>query len=61
MKKIIILSAIAFSAIIMKSNTTINNLKSIETYLGFNTKFLPPDNSSKIQVALLFDTSNSML
>lgn len=37
-----------------KSNT--GSINSVSSYLGV----LPPDNTSKIQVALLFDTSNSM-
>ncbi|MCD6020234.1 MAG: hypothetical protein K0S53_3355 [Bacteroidetes bacterium] len=36
------------------------DLKTVETYSGLTTQLLPPDGSSKIQVALLFDTSNSM-
>lgn len=61
MKKSIIISAIVFSTMIMRSGPAItyNNLKATETYLGLTT-LLPPDGDSKIQVALLFDTSNSM-
>ena len=63
MKKAIInLVAAIFSTIVMKSNPVIttNNFNTVETYLGLTAKLIPTDGSSKIQVALLFDTSNSM-
>ncbi|MES2513512.1 MAG: vWA domain-containing protein [Bacteroidota bacterium] len=53
--------ALAITALLTRStNTQANNLITVETYLGLTTQLLPPDSSSKIQVALLFDTSNSM-
>ncbi len=49
-----------FSTLMMNSHTSLNTLTTVQTYAGFTTQLLPPDGSSKIQVALLFDTSNSM-
>ena len=37
-----------------------NNLNSVSSHLGLTYRINPPDGNSKIQVALLFDTSNSM-
>lgn len=37
-----------------------HNLNAVNSYVTTSTVVLPPDSSSKIQVALLFDTSNSM-
>lgn len=37
-----------------------NNLNSVNSHLGLTYTINPPDANSKIQVALLFDTSNSM-
>ena len=37
-----------------------NNLNSVSSHLGLTYRVNPPDGNSKIQVALLFDTSNSM-
>jgi hypothetical protein len=61
MKKSIITLALATAATLLMTNVAIaNNLSTVESYRGIATQFLPPDGSSKIQVALLFDTSNSM-
>lgn len=57
MKNLVFLSALALST--LNGNSAIFNQHTVTTYLGVNT-ILPPDGSSKIQVALLFDTSNSM-
>jgi hypothetical protein len=59
MKQLMITLA-TFSTLMMNSHTSLNTLTTVQTYAGFTTQLLPPDGSSKIQVALLFDTSNSM-
>jgi hypothetical protein len=58
MKNLILISAIAFTSLIAKANPT--PLTSVNSYLGINNTLLLPDGAPKIQVALLFDTSNSM-
>jgi len=40
--------------------SSIKNLNSVSSHLGLTYSLIPPDGNSKIQVALLFDTSNSM-
>ena len=61
MKTIIILSMMAFTSLVSKSHTlNFNNLYSVNSHLGLTNIIIPPDGASKIQVALLFDTSNSM-
>ncbi len=61
MKTLIILSMMAFTSLVSKSHTlNFNNLYSVNSHLGLTNIIIPPDGASKIQVALLFDTSNSM-
>lgn len=63
MKNQIITSAIMCTALFFNAcaNVPNNDLQSTQTYASVNTTIInPPDGSSKIQVALLFDTSNSM-
>ncbi len=64
MKNQIITSAITCTALFFNAcanNVSNNDLQSTQTYASVNTAIInPPDGSSKIQVALLFDTSNSM-
>lgn len=64
MKNQIITSAITCTALFFNAcanNIPNNDLQSTQTYASVNTAIVnPPDGSSKIQVALLFDTSNSM-
>jgi hypothetical protein len=58
--KHLMITLATLSSIIMNSHTSIYNISSVITYAEQTTILLPPDGSSKIQVALLFDTSNSM-
>jgi len=58
MKTLILAGFLAVTSIMAKANST--TLNSVNSYLGLNQIVLPPDGNSKIQVALLFDTSNSM-
>lgn len=53
---IALVSSFSFSC----SSANENHVSAVNSYLSANTIVLPPDSSSKIQVALLFDTSNSM-
>lgn len=55
MKTIIVTAAITLSSLVCNAN-----LNSVKSNLGLHTTILPTEESSKIQVALLFDTSNSM-
>lgn len=58
MKTLILTGFLAVTSIIAKANSA--TLNSVNSFLGLNQIVLPPDGNSKIQVALLFDTSNSM-
>ena len=58
MKTLILIGAIALTSLVANANSS--SLNSVKSYLGLNKVILPPDGASKIQVALLFDTSNSM-
>lgn len=63
MKNQIITSAITCTALFFNACATVpnSNVESFSSNLGVNTtQVVLPDGSSKIQVALLFDTSNSM-
>ena len=63
MKNSIIITALTCTSLFFNAcaETTTVKLVAPETYVGVNTtQLLPPDGSAKIQVALLFDTSNSM-
>lgn len=61
MKTLLFFSAMALSGLVAKSHVVCSTtLKSVNTYSGVHHFIFPPDGSSKIQVALLFDTSNSM-
>ncbi|MGZ5191288.1 MAG: hypothetical protein ACXWCZ_09735, partial [Flavisolibacter sp.] len=57
-----IFSLVVTTLLVINHNPMMANteLKAVKTYQGFTTQLLPPDGNSKIQVALLFDTSNSM-
>jgi len=58
MKTLILIGAMALTSLVANANSS--SLNSVKSYLGLNKVILPPDGASKIQVALLFDTSNSM-
>ncbi|MBL7936613.1 MAG: VWA domain-containing protein [Bacteroidia bacterium] len=61
MKTLLFFSAMALSGLVAKSHVVCSTtLKSVSTHSDIHHFVFPPDGSSKIQVALLFDTSNSM-
>lgn len=63
MKNQIITSAIACTVLFFNAcaNVPTNDIQAVQTHAQVNTAIInPPDGTSKIQVALLFDTSNSM-
>jgi hypothetical protein len=58
---ILTMSIAAVTTLLTHSNTAFaHNLSTVKSYIGITSQLLPPEGSSKIQVALLFDTSNSM-
>ncbi len=58
MKTLFLICVLAFTSLTIKAN--VHSLSAVNSYLGINNLIPPPDGASKIQVALLFDTSNSM-
>ena len=61
MKNLMILTAITLMILASEGQASSkNNLNSVSSHLGLTYRVNPPDGNSKIQVALLFDTSNSM-
>jgi hypothetical protein len=58
MKTLIVTTAISLLSLVSKAN--VHSLNSVKSNLGLHSTILPTEENSKIQVALLFDTSNSM-